>query len=1601
MKFTKFRLLFILLPLFLLFGFCFTGTHFASGDNGNWYWTGGGTDGTCGGAGTANNWSCGANWDQGIIPPSHVLTYVFFNSGSSKDATIDSDFSIDGGLLISDGYTGTITLGSGVTLTIGSSNGFTQEDGTFDASAGTFDVQDGSDFAMSGGTFTPPSGTWDVTGHFDFTGGTLNGSGKTVNLTGLNSVVSCTGDLNAQTGLTFNIQSSHSDGNFGLSGGCLLNAVMNTISTGTTTIRGTFTTSSNWHTEGGVYVGSGGTLNLNGSTVYMGEGLSIQGGADPATVNASSVSNFTIDDNFGGGHSLSLGTFGAAATFNAPVNLFLPLNGSVSTVGDGTILNAGSGTITSANDLTNNGGTFNAGTGTVILDGTDQKLTGDWTFNNFTDTVTTASTLTFDDSATITILGGLTLHGTSGNILFLRSLNDNSQWKIDPHGSKSVAYVDVKDSDNINATAISAASTGSINSGNNTNWNFGAATPTPSSSSNQGGGSSAFSVPSSSNPSPSPLPVPPPFPTTPASPSQSSQPINQTVAQNISKGAAIGLDIVSGRAAITGIPVRAIGPAGGQGVNADVWTGQGSDANWSTSANWLYGRPPDFSDVAVFEYDCLKNCSPIINVDINIKGILLANQIILRQAKGVNITLANYAQIAGHFIGGNGLFQDTGDFAIAAGIFTPTSGTWNVEGSFTLGAAARISDSGVVVSGVPDEYLLSYVYLPDGEVQGDFTYQGQQLVERYNTVGIPQSDGSTKPYSSRSSPPNIPLYTAVNQMYLQSLPQKPSPIWGFNFHTEITGPVPAGEYFATFLTRYVGFVTFVTNADGSIVSIASVAPLSYGLGGTYYIAGNAVISKGLNIYNQTLYGISSPDFYWSLDLKNVSITNDAAGKPSQITGQVDFVTNYAVTYSSTPSSKATDPITFTLGQLDPAAPVSYASLSIVNFNNPTAGAPSYLVLYNGQILHIVNSAGAAAYKYIIDKKLNGVTASALPDGNYEVLLADGTKLVFYKNGQQMSGILDALRNAPDTNTAVGIAKAAGLLVEESVTSDGESVNYLVTESDGTFVADLRSENASTAIGTPTFLGIKSIPWSQTCKVNIGDETSGVTIAADGKVYGMADVPSYTLSSNCDNAYFKCDQLSPADYTGAYAAADKVTAAGGPPYTETYNGNNINVVWLDANPVSIFGDDRSADADSNALRDGTNVCTIHLYKPSLGYIAASDPGIFTEILTHEIGHCMGLDHSSDPSSIMYPYIKSGVDTFSADDLTVLGLLKSDQAIPTKQCDVIYSSLVCSDPSQVVIHDPQFDIYSCQKQCPGGKPAIKDVNGVTSCQNACTGGTIPITNPGGTTSCQTCPPGNLVYQTIQSIPGGHIVLNKCDNACQTSGKVKDITGTQCVNSCGSRQVVNPNTNECECESGAVYGVFGLDTTGYCINAPPNCTSGFLFGDTTCYPATPYEPPGPRGGSNICYDLPDGTVSCDCGTGYVQEGNECVPESSIQIQQSINSTAAVAANSTKGKTLNFTGSIPTVLVCSGNFDSQTGGLAVNVNKSPGAKFTLASGCTLTPGSSSLKSYQKFETASASASTAISAAPSAKLPANNCSIVSIITPSLPDAVQGAPYYG
>ena len=148
----------------------------------------------------------------------------------------------------------------------------------------------------------------------------------------------------------------------------------------------------------------------------------------------------------------------------------LNVSGDIANTGT---LTVGSGSVALTGNWSNSG-TFTSGTGTVTFNGTNQSISGTTTFYNLTKNVTSAATLTFQNGSAnkTTITNTLDLQGASGQLLSLRSDTAGSQWEFDPQGTRTIQYLDVKDSNNVSATNINAVGQNCTDSENNTKWSF-------------------------------------------------------------------------------------------------------------------------------------------------------------------------------------------------------------------------------------------------------------------------------------------------------------------------------------------------------------------------------------------------------------------------------------------------------------------------------------------------------------------------------------------------------------------------------------------------------------------------------------------------------------------------------------------------------------------------------------------------------------------------------------------------------------------------------------------------------------------------------------------------------------------------------------------------------------------------------------------------------------------------------------------------------------------------------------------------------------------------------------------------------------------------
>ncbi|GEM_PF-1840224 len=236
---------------------------------------------------------------------------------------------------------------------------------------------------------------------------------------------------------------------------------------------------------------SGGTLDLNGFnltvpdvlTVGATETLQLEGGETVTTTTTTLNTGSTVLYDGGGTYTgLAAGDTYSKLTFNGSgtwtLDAALDVNGNL-TITAGTLDVSGTNYPVNVAGNWSNGGTFTPRSGTVVFDGTNQTLTGSTTFNNFTKTESTNDatdvTLTFDNTATQTINGTLTLDGLDADDrINLVSDSPGTQWDLvlGASATKAIDFVDVQDSDaaGSNAAQLPVNPASSVDSGNNIQW---------------------------------------------------------------------------------------------------------------------------------------------------------------------------------------------------------------------------------------------------------------------------------------------------------------------------------------------------------------------------------------------------------------------------------------------------------------------------------------------------------------------------------------------------------------------------------------------------------------------------------------------------------------------------------------------------------------------------------------------------------------------------------------------------------------------------------------------------------------------------------------------------------------------------------------------------------------------------------------------------------------------------------------------------------------------------------------------------------------------------------------------------------------------------
>ena len=258
----------------------------------------------------------------------------------------------------------------------------------------------------------------------------------------------------------------------------------------------TLTTNSNVTASGTILVNDAATLTVTAGTWTLNDD------SDQAVdLDGQSLYNLTIN-NTGGGTSddivIAGGTLAVSNDLVVTLGnidlvtnaLALDVNDDVTIAGTAQATLAG-GTMNIGGDLTlNTNGSFSQNTGTATFDGTSQTISGALVFLNFAKDTAASDTLTFSTSDSITVASSITLYGSAGSTLSIRSSVAGTQWNLQAPSTQNVAGVDVKDSRVTNSANSMVCKSRCVDSGNNLNWVLFAATTTTTTSDGSTGGTS-------------------------------------------------------------------------------------------------------------------------------------------------------------------------------------------------------------------------------------------------------------------------------------------------------------------------------------------------------------------------------------------------------------------------------------------------------------------------------------------------------------------------------------------------------------------------------------------------------------------------------------------------------------------------------------------------------------------------------------------------------------------------------------------------------------------------------------------------------------------------------------------------------------------------------------------------------------------------------------------------------------------------------------------------------------------------------------------------------------------------------------------------------
>jgi hypothetical protein len=431
-------------------------------------------------------------------------------------------------------------------------------------------------------------------------------------------------------------------------------------------------------------------------------------------------------------------------------------------------------------------------------------------------------------------------------------------------------------------------------------------------------------------------------------------------------------------------------------------------------------------------------------------------------------------------------------------------------------------------------------------------------------------------------------------------------------------------------TAYNDAAIAVSGGSVDLGTVASPGGNTININGT----GQALVSTGLNLV--TAVGNTFQANGAAIPSPVAAVAIAASANPSLLNQPITFTATVSATQSGSPAPTGT--VTFvdmttgvTLGNVAVSGGKAQLTTSALPLN-----AQSIAAIYSGDTNYITS---AAALVQIVRYKFSGFLAPL----NSTLALALGRTVPIKLQLTDYNGAFLSSLSAVKSLVVTGPSGTTALT--GSLRYDPTSNQYVV---------NWQTKGLSAGTYTVTLVLNDGTAYTKSVQLTKNGNSSGLTTVAAG---GTGTAPGGLLGGDIDlyvdntNGDLTADEL--ARIQDAVTAADAVTAPYGVAVTEVTDPTLADVT-LNMDTTSAVGG--YADGVLGCTTDAGQITIINgsnFYAGSDATQIGSAQYDFETVVTHELGHALGLGHSTDSTSVMNATLNTGTvnRTLTTADLNV--------------------------------------------------------------------------------------------------------------------------------------------------------------------------------------------------------------------------------------------------------------------------------------------------------------------------------------------------------------